>query len=108
MRNLLIPLAVYCSIISISCDKINNPIPIEEGAIDWTLYPGGDPATYPYPIWTSNNNTDRNVLIEDYTGHLCTNCPAAAEDSQLFGRKIMLEEFLLLQFMQVQMGSFKE
>ncbi len=81
MRNLLIPIAFYCSLISLSCDKINNPIPIEEGAIDWTLYPGGDPATYPYPTWISNNNTDRNVLIEDYTGHLCTNCPAAAEDA---------------------------
>ena len=29
--------------------------------------------------WPVNSNLYRNVLIEDYTGHLCTNCPAAAE-----------------------------
>ena len=79
MKNLLIPISAICLLVFISCDKVENPIPIDEGAIDWTLYPSGDPATYPYPTWTSNTNTNRNVLIEDYTGHRCTNCPAAAE-----------------------------
>ena len=27
--------------------------------------------------WPVNNNIYRNVLIENYAGHLCTNCPAA-------------------------------
>lgn len=43
-----------------SCDYITNPI--EEGGIG--------------PIDTTN--TKRKVLIEDFTGHLCTNCPDAA------------------------------
>jgi len=77
MRNLLI--IIICLVVFSSCDKVENPIPIEEGSVDWTLYPGGDPATYPYPTWLENTNTKQNVLIEDYTGHLCTNCPAAAE-----------------------------
>jgi hypothetical protein len=78
MKNLLIPISAICLLVFISCDKVENPIPIEEGAVDWTLFPGGDPATYPYPTWTANTNVDRNVLIEDFTGHVCTNCPAAA------------------------------
>ena len=42
-----------------------------------------DPTTYPYDIanpsnnWTLNTN-EKGILLEDYTGHKCTNCPAAA------------------------------
>lgn len=28
--------------------------------------------------FTQNTNTNRGILIEDYTGHLCNNCPPAA------------------------------
>jgi hypothetical protein len=79
MRKLLIPIAAICLLVFISCDKVETPIPIEQGAVDWTLFPGGDPANYPYPSWSINTNSSRNVLIEDFTGHTCTNCPAAAE-----------------------------
>lgn len=59
-----------------SCDKVENPIvpPLE---IDTTLYPGNW-IDYPWPVFGVNTNTFRNVLIEDYTGHKCPNCPAAA------------------------------
>jgi len=70
---------IICIGYLISCDKIDNPIPQKyNDGLDWSLFPGGDSADYSWPTWTANTNTNRNVLIEDYTGHLCTNCPAAA------------------------------
>jgi hypothetical protein len=68
-----------------SCDKIEKPIPELPGAIDWNLYPGDslDYLAYynfndPESNWISNTNTKRNILLEYYTGHICTNCPDAA------------------------------
>lgn len=67
----------------LSCDKIESPLPEEFGKFDWSLYPG-DPSNYPYDIsnpasnWGENNNI-KGILLEDYTGHKCTNCPAAAQ-----------------------------
>ena len=61
-----------------SCDRIEQPIPIKVGGLDWDLFPAGDSADYTWPTWTQNTNTLQNILLEDYTGHTCTNCPAAA------------------------------
>ena len=70
---------LYSLIIS-SCDYVENPIPESSGDIDWNLYPFDTTSTpYPWPSFTTNNNTQRNILLEDYTGHTCTNCPAAAD-----------------------------
>jgi len=63
----------------LSCDRIDNPIPENFSELNWDLFPAGDSADYPWPIWTQNTNTQKNVLLEDYTGQLCTNCPAAAD-----------------------------
>jgi hypothetical protein len=66
-----------------ACDKVENPIPtIAQG--DWALYPNGDSAHYAanaWPTFTTNANTDRNVLIEDFTGHKCKYCPIAADSA---------------------------
>ncbi|MGB0932756.1 MAG: Omp28-related outer membrane protein [Lishizhenia sp.] len=64
-----------------SCDKIEAPYPNTASLeIDTTLYPGiyADYLANEYPNFTTNENTLRNVLIEDYTGHTCFNCPNAA------------------------------
>lgn len=68
-----------------SCDKVTNAYPPgtqTTGGLDWTLYPGGDSLDYVnqghWPTFTANTNTLRNVLIEDFTGHRCNNCPNAA------------------------------
>ena len=63
----------------LSCDKVENPYPPKYD-IDTSLYPGNweDYLAIEYPIFPENNNTNRNVLIEDYTGHHCNNCPNAA------------------------------
>ena len=64
-----------------SCDKVENPYPVSIQG-DYSLYPDGDSAHYAQNVWptfTTNTNTDRNVLIEDFTGHQCIFCPAAAD-----------------------------
>ena len=71
-----------------SCDKVENPYPVAEvPAGDWNaLYPGGDSAAYvanEWPTFSANTNTDRTILIEDFTGHTCTYCPAAAAEAHL-------------------------
>lgn len=61
-----------------SCDRIEQPIPVQTGGLDWELFPNGDSADYNWPTWTANGTILQNVLLEDFTGHTCTNCPAAA------------------------------
>jgi hypothetical protein len=65
-----------------SCDKVDNPY--EKTVIidlDTTLYNGlwSDYLENEYPTFSNNSNTNANVLIEDYTGHTCFNCPLAAD-----------------------------
>jgi hypothetical protein len=72
-------IAAILSLAIISCDKVKNAYPpdIYTGGLDPNLYPG-DINNYVPPTFSPNTNTDRNVLIEDFTGHKCTFCPAAA------------------------------
>lgn len=71
-------IAILAFIGLLACDKIDRPyIPAEKAALDQSLYPGSW-SDYPWPTFTANTNTNRNVLIEDYTGHTCVYCPAAA------------------------------
>lgn len=58
-----------------SCDKVENPIK-PAILLDTTLYPGNW-ADYVFPTFSANTNTDRNIMLEDYTGHRCPNCPEA-------------------------------
>jgi len=66
-----------------SCDKVDNPYEkVTSTTLDASLYPNGTWDDYlenEYPTFTQNNNTNVNVLIEDFTGHKCTNCPPAAD-----------------------------
>lgn len=60
------------------CDKVENPVPENSGQYDVSLYPGNYGSEYVYPEFSSSNNTVKNILIEDFTGHQCGNCPQAA------------------------------
>lgn len=67
-----------------SCDKVENAYePVETYDLDTTLYPGNwsDYLANDYPTFSENTNTNVNVLIEDYTGHLCINCPPAGAEA---------------------------
>jgi hypothetical protein len=82
MKKILILTAVLATVIA-SCDKVRNAYPANpvSSTLDWSLYPDGDSAHYVaqglWPTFTANTNTQRNVLIEDFTGHQCVNCPAS-------------------------------
>lgn len=72
----------FCALlafIAVSCDKVKNAYPPNsyQGGLDPALYPG-DINDYITPTFSPNTNTERNVLIEDFTGHTCSFCPAAA------------------------------
>jgi thiol-disulfide isomerase/thioredoxin len=65
-----------------SCDRISNPYPpVVNLELDTTLYPGNwsNYVANEWPTFTQNTNTNRNILIEDFTGHKCIFCPAAAD-----------------------------
>jgi|TARA_R110000737_G_scaffold352659_1_gene399618 hypothetical protein len=76
MKKALLVSAIF-ALVLMACDKVENAYPPNLTGLDTSLYPN-DWATYVYPTFTPNTNTDRNVLIEDFTGHKCTFCPPAA------------------------------
>ncbi len=82
MKNILILTLFSAIILNSSCDRIENPVVINNSTLDWSLYPDTDTTNYPWPVWTQNTNTSQFVLLEDYTGHTCTNCPAAAAEAK--------------------------
>jgi len=66
------------ALLATSCDRIKKPfISATPTELNQSLYPG-DWNTYPWPVFEANTNTNRNILLEDYTGHKCVYCPAAA------------------------------
>ena len=62
---------IYLSIILLlaACDKIDNPIPVVQG---------NTAGLCTAPTFAPNTYNKRNVLVEDFTGHYCNNCPGAA------------------------------
>ena len=79
-----------------SCDRITNPYPPQVVLeLDTTLYPGNwdDYVANEWPTFTANTNIDRNILIEDYTGHKCIFCPAAVHRSMKTGKSYCRDRF---------------
>lgn len=65
-----------------ACDKVDEPYEEQVNIeVDTTLYPGlwENYNDEEYPDFPENTNTNVNVLVEDYTGHTCNNCPTAAD-----------------------------
>jgi hypothetical protein len=65
-----------------SCDHVQNPYPAAStNDLDTSLYPGNwsDYVANEWPVFSPNTNVNRNVIIEDFTGHKCIYCPAAAD-----------------------------
>lgn len=60
-----------CLVLGISsCDKVESPYSTVSSSIDTVAYPP--------PSYTINSSAPRKVLVEDYTGHTCGNCPNGA------------------------------
>jgi len=83
MKKFVLGLVALYFLISLpSCDHVDNPYPnLPTIELDTTLYPGNwsDYVANEWPQFTANLNMNRNVLIEDFTGHQCVYCPAAAD-----------------------------
>lgn len=81
MKKIFIGFAVL-SVFIASCDKVENPYPDVPAQGTYALYPDGDSAHYAanaWPTFSANTNTDRNVLVEDFTGHGCAPCAAVGD-----------------------------
>jgi len=80
MKYLYVFIGLY--FIFTACDKIENPYPPTiKTDLDTTIYPGiwKDYMTNEWPDFSQIPTvSSRNALIEDYTGHNCSFCPAAA------------------------------
>ncbi len=81
-KHLLLITVVGALLFMTACDKVDNPY--EEQVVielDTTFYPGvwENYNDEEYPSFPVNTNTNVNVLVEDYTGHTCNNCPTAAD-----------------------------
>lgn len=78
MKNLFFLLSTLITITFVSCDYVKNP--------KQTINSGNG--------GTNSNITVRKVLLEDYTGQTCGNCPAAAtkadEVQTLFGNNVIV------------------
>jgi hypothetical protein len=57
MKKIIPFIALFFAVFIVGCDKVEGP----------------------YTEVSTGNNGDRKILIEDFTGHLCPNCPRAAE-----------------------------
>lgn len=62
----------FISIIFTSCDFVGNPYPEVNANL-------GDTATCPSLSFPTVTTHIKKILIEDYTGHTCGNCPRAAD-----------------------------
>jgi len=69
----LIAISIY------SCDKVDNPL-ISKGT---GTIPVVKPTHVDSTMSTSADDNMRKILIEDYTGHMCINCPTAAAQCDL-------------------------
>lgn len=79
MRKIQFLIAFFGVFAFVACDKVENPyVVVPSTELNETLFPGNF-EDYPWPVFTENTNTNRNVLVEDYTGHTCVFCPQAAD-----------------------------
>lgn len=118
MKYLIILLSVLFALEMVSCDKVSNPYPPTYPTdLNTSYYPGNwnDYVDNEWPDFTTIDNADpnRNVLLEDYTGHNCSSCPAAGEvahnlhsgnPSRIFIASIHASPFGMSNFQSVNIG----
>lgn len=83
MKKYIFTLTVLTILLFTACDKVDNPYPkAVKTDLDTSIYNGtwSDYVATKWPDFTTMSNEDpnRNALIEDFTGHNCSFCPAAA------------------------------
>ena len=88
MKKAIFTSLISASLLFASCDYVSNPYPEKNANISDTA----TCLTVSFPVVTSHI---KKLLIEDYTGHTCPNCPRAARALDTFqtqhpGRVIIL------------------
>ncbi len=71
MKKILILLTIS-SALFYSCDKVDNPIPIEDNVV----LPGG--IVWDDSLYAESSTTLRKIVLEEFTGHQCSQCPTGA------------------------------
>ena len=72
-----------------SCDKVENPFPEDLSVSDSSI-------TWDDSVSSAPNAGVRYVLLEEFTGHTCTNCPDAAREAERLRNKVFHEKFITI------------
>lgn len=73
MKKILV--VIVSILIFLGCDKVKNPIQNPNAVTGCTVTP--------HVVKTNSLTMNcKKVIVEDYTGHTCGNCPRAAEDAE--------------------------
>ncbi len=104
MKKFCIPFLIAgLAIFIYSCDKINPPYTVGgDEPIDTTLCP--------VPDFPADTHHVKTVLIEEYTGHTCVNCPTAAvvahDIKSNYGEQVVLMTIHAGFFAEVESGNY--
>lgn len=71
MKKIFLASILLTTLLFAGCDYVSNPYPE-------TNANSGDTVSCPAPTFPAVTSHIKKVLIEDYTGHTCPNCPRAA------------------------------
>lgn len=69
----IILLSFFTTILLASCDYVDNPYPETNANL-------GDTSSCPTATFPTVTSHIKKILIEDFTGHTCGNCPRAAKE----------------------------
>lgn len=86
MKRLPVILLAISTVLLFSCDKIDDPFPPDNSVSDTGI-------VWDDSVASISNAGIRFILLEEYTGHTCINCPAAAVEAErlkdLYGDKFI-------------------
>ena len=71
----------------IACDKIDDPFPPNLDLADFNI-------VWDASVESASKNDISYVLLEEYTGHTCNNCPEAAAEIERLRTKKYFEKFI--------------
>jgi hypothetical protein len=100
MKNLYLPL-IAIVITLISCDKIDDPTPDDFVSTEGIIWDDS--------LYTESNPSMRKVLIEEFTGMLCTYCPGGSREIErldsIYGEQLIPMSIHAGGFAQVPAGG---
>ncbi len=71
MKKIIYTATISLVVLFASCDYVSNPFPVKNGNVSYDT--ASCPTTFP-----ADTSHIKKILMEDFTGHNCPNCPRAA------------------------------